>query len=124
MYWNIKISYSEIIEPTCGEGNFIKEALSRNNRDELNIKKIIGIEKQHGYVDELRNYIISKKLYEEVDIELYEENFFEFDFSKTTFNNLLVIGNPPWITNSELTSLKSDNLPEKVILRKVKVWMP
>ena len=115
-----KISYSEIIEPTCGEGNFIKEALSRNNRDELNIKKIIGIEKQHGYVDELRNYIISKKLYEEVDIELYEENFFEFDFSKTTFNNLLVIGNPPWITNSELTSLKSDNLPEKSNFKKSK----
>ena len=43
-------------------------------------------------------------------------NFFQVDwveFFSTMRGTVLVIGNPPWVTNSALGSLGSDNLPEK-----------
>jgi hypothetical protein len=49
-------------------------------------------------------------------VELIEADFFKFDWSKI-INSLpepiLIVGNPPWVTNSELTSLGSANLPLK-----------
>jgi hypothetical protein len=51
-------------------------------------------------------------------VVLFNENIFNFDFNKikceiNKADNLLIIGNPPWVTNSELTSMDSDNLPNK-----------
>ena len=44
-------------------------------------------------------------------------NVFDFDFKQISkqysTEEILVIGNPPWVTNSKLSSLNSTNLPIK-----------
>jgi len=57
-------------------------------------------------------------------INLYHCNIFDFDFKqvKSQIDNreLLVIGNPPWVTNTTLSSLNSKNLPKKSNFKNVK----
>lgn len=111
------INYSTLIEPTCGQGSFIIEGLKREN---TNLRKVIGIEKQAQYIGQLVSALISENLYSKVEFDLNIHDFFTFDFSKIIDEDCLVIGNPPWITNSELSSLKSDNLPTKSNFKKAK----
>lgn len=99
----IKLKPTAIIEPTCGIGNFIKSCAS-----EFNESKLYGIELNQSYLDEIDNNI--------PNLKLFNEDIFKFDFNKlglTKEDNILVIGNPPWVTNSELSKLESENLPEK-----------
>lgn len=106
-----------IIEPTCGKGNFILAALEIFD----NIEDIYGIEIYRPYIEELKIQILQKSLERPISriirIHLYHHNFFEFDFRviKNNIQNreLLVLGNPPWVTNSKLGEIKSDNLPSK-----------
>ncbi len=49
-------------------------------------------------------------------VEINESDFFRTDWRKILSSlqgYILVIGNPPWVTNSELGVLNSTNLPEK-----------
>lgn len=49
-------------------------------------------------------------------VVIEEGNFFDLDWKKIVDGlprPLLVIGNPPWVTNSALAALGSGNLPEK-----------
>lgn len=99
----IKLNPEVIIEPTCGIGNFIKSCAS-----EFNESKLYGIELNKEYLDEIDPNI--------PNLKLFNEDIFKFDFNKLELNkddNILVIGNPPWVTNSELSKLDSENLPEK-----------
>lgn len=106
-----------LLEPTCGKGNFIIAALSQLN----SISKIVGIEIYKPYVWETKYKVLSYYLEnierEIVDIEIIHEDVFSYDFSglsESTKNmRTFVLGNPPWITNSELGSLDSINLPKK-----------
>ncbi len=51
------------------------------------------------------------------EIQIINKNIFNFDFNEISSQNknkeILVIGNPPWVTNSKLSSLNSTNLPQK-----------
>ncbi|MBM2813930.1 MAG: hypothetical protein HW421_692 [Ignavibacteria bacterium] len=106
-----------IIEPTCGKGNFIMAALQNFQT----IKKIIGIEIYMPYIWESKfailDYFIITNKAATVEIELYGSNVFEYDFKRIADNNseqeILIIGNPPWVTNSKLGSINSKNLPDK-----------
>ena len=106
-----------IIEPTCGKGNFIVASLNNFS----GIKQIIGIEIYKPYVWETKfsilDFFLKNPKCNKPSIEIFHYNVFDFDFK--TFsnlvinNNLLIIGNPPWVTNSQLGSLNSKNLPKK-----------
>ncbi|MCK4662655.1 MAG: SAM-dependent methyltransferase [Bacteroidales bacterium] len=106
-----------IIEPTCGKGNFIVASL--NNF--IGIKQIIGIEIYKTYVWETKfnilDFFLKNPKYNKPSIEIFHYNVFDFDFKTLSNlvinNNLLIIGNPPWVTNSQLGSLNSNNLPKK-----------
>ena len=110
-----------IIEPTCGQGNFIVAALLTFDT----IKDIYGIEIYKPYLDVLKDKLqkFGKSL-ENVNIHLYHENIFDFDFRQITehINGriVLAIGNPPWVTNSKLSEIGSENLPIKTNFKKVK----
>lgn len=101
-----------ILEPTSGVGNFLSTAISV-----FNPQKAYGIEKNTEY------YMYSKTKLNNTAI-LYNEDFFDFNFSllkKETFNHkLLVVGNPPWVNNSVLSSLDSLNLPRKANFKDLK----
>lgn len=110
------ITFSKIFEPTSGRGNFIIEGLKRYE----NVDKVIAIETQQSYINELKKRLIDGNFIGKVDFLIKHENFFKTDISKFITSNTLLIGNPPWITNSELGSLDSDNLPKKSNLKKRK----
>ena len=114
---NKDISPKILLEPTCGKGNFILLALKTFN----SLQHIFGIEIQEKYLwhlkFELLEYFLNNPTANKPQINLYHCNVFDFDFKqvKSQINNreLLVIGNPPWVTNSTLSTLNSKNLPKK-----------
>lgn len=103
------VSPDAIVEPTCGIGNFIDAA----TRFFPSTDRIIGLEINPNYLQEIRNnklFIGNKK------IELSQGDFFEFDWlSRMNQLNgkILVIGNFPWVTNSQQGTINSKNLPKK-----------
>jgi hypothetical protein len=106
-----------IIEPTCGKGNFILASLQHFR----NVKTIYGIEIYKPYVWECKfniiDFYLNHSQFHKADIFIIHDNVFDFDFrqirQKHISENTLVIGNPPWVTNSALGSLNSKNLPQK-----------
>lgn len=117
-----KISPEIIVEPTCGKGNFIIASLNIFE----NVKKIIGIEIYKPYVWECKfniiDFYLKKTPSHKPDITIIHTSVFDFDFNRINADNLLneilVIGNPPWVTNSKLSSLNSRNLPIKTNFKK------
>ncbi len=113
-----------ILEPTCGKGSFIIACLKQFK----SIKKIIGVEIHHPYVWEtkfnLLNYFVENSNSIIPDIEIVQANVFNYSFGKlaeeTKGLKTLIIGNPPWVTNSELGSISSNNLPQKSNFKKNK----
>ncbi|MHA1475415.1 MAG: hypothetical protein ACTSQ5_09530 [Promethearchaeota archaeon] len=107
-----------LLEPTCGEGNFVISALKVFPE----LKEIYCVDLQPKYEWDFKLNII--RLRSEIEfkseINFYRLNIFSPEFSnifkkleKYSENEFLVIGNPPWITNTELSKLDSLNLPEK-----------
>ncbi|MCK9452936.1 MAG: SAM-dependent methyltransferase [Bacteroidales bacterium] len=111
-----------ILEPTCGKGHFIIAALATFT----DIKRIVGIEIYQPYVWEAKfnilDFFLINKNRSVPLIEIFHANVFDFDFeslSKETRSlSTCIIGNPPWVTNSELSSLASKNLPQKSNFKK------
>lgn len=111
------ISPEVVIEPTCGKGNFIIASL----RNFKSIKNIFGVEIYKPYVWETKfniaDFFLSNPNSNKPEISIVHCNVFDFDFKeiakKHSTNDILVIGNPPWVTNSKLGSLNSTNLPKK-----------
>lgn len=101
--------YRRVLEPTCGAGSFLASSLGRWPDSEA-----IGVELQESYLASARSTgadIIHASLF---DMNLAD------DLPWTTDGRLLVIGNPPWVTNSKLGSLGSINLPRKSNVKNLK----
>lgn len=108
----LNIKPTAILEPTCGLGNFLVAA-----KEIFIPQKIYGIEKNADYYDFAKNR-------EGLEATLFNEDLFAFDFellkTQTKKNHLLVIGNPPWVSNSVLSALQSSNLPPKTNFKQLK----
>ena len=111
------ISPEIVIEPTCGKGNFIIASI----RNFKNIKNVFGVEIFKPYVWETKfnviDFFLTNSTANKPEISITHCNVFDFDFEKIakqySTKEILVIGNPPWVTNSKLGSLNSTNLPKK-----------
>ncbi len=102
--------WSRVLEPTCGRGNFI-EGLLKQAKPPCEIQAI-EIQEAHLY--------IAKRIAEQslvVRVVIQKANLFDLnlhqDLQWSITGPLLVVGNPPWVTNSELGILGSENLPHK-----------
>jgi len=97
-----------VIEPTCGLGSFI-EAAHDVWGDKANY---IGYEINPEYCE-----TAAKKFRGIENIEIEKRDILSNELPRLlTSNNgdwTLIIGNPPWVTNSALGTMNSDNLPEK-----------
>lgn len=106
-----------IIEPTCGKGNFIKAAIATFE----NVEDVYGIEIYKPYLDELKVYTDTLK---NVSVHLINHDVFTFDFDEIKRQiqgkNILILGNPPWVTNSEQSKNNSENVPTKYNYRDTK----
>lgn len=111
------ISPEIVIEPTCGKGNFIIASL----HNFITVKNIYGVEIYKPYIWETKfnivDFMLSNPNTIKPEISIIHCNVFDFNFKeivkKHSSKNVLVIGNPPWVTNSKLGSLNSTNLPKK-----------
>lgn len=112
---NEGINPTHIIEPTFGLGNFIFSAINQFE----SLKKIYGVEIQKHYVYEFKKNILNSSLQlndKDFTINIVNDDLFIHEIPETILNNaeeLLFIGNPPWVTVAELKKLSSSNIPKK-----------
>lgn len=105
-----QIRPSAVVEPTCGVGAFLKSSLS------FDADEYYGIDINPEYCDVCRETIKDGR------VMIIHSDFFSFS-SKALIKDkrqVLVIGNPPWVTNSSLSALGSDNLPVKTNFKGLK----
>ena len=122
------ISPQIIVEPTCGKGNFVIASLKHFTE----IENVIGVEIYKPYVWETKfniiHFFLNNPKANKPTIEIAHCDVFDYDFKKIAKQfsgkvlpfgedlggaKILIIGNPPWVTNSKLGSLNSSNLPKK-----------
>ena len=95
---SMQVSPSIVVEPTCGLGNFLKASIATFGSD----VKYYGFDINLDYVEKTKDSLATAN---GVECEIKCQNFFEQDwktFFTTLPDNILVIGNPPWVTNSAL----------------------
>jgi hypothetical protein len=112
-----------IIEPTFGLGNFLWSSLETFPT----LKTVYGVEIQEKYEWTFKLGLLTKKLQDEQlaanpDIFLFKDNIFSHKFDSALLKNreILILGNPPWVTNAELGALSLANLPRKSNLKQFK----
>lgn len=101
---------ASVLEPTCGEGNFLVAALQAFPR----IKKAVGVDINPEHTARAR--AAAQSISGNCDVEIRQEDFFKADWDRVVGSlpePLLVIGNPPWVTNAALGFLDGSNSPEK-----------
>ena len=115
------VSPKIIIEPTYGTGNFIRAALKSFVGTEL----VYGVEIQEKYewhlkvvllLDALQGHRVS------AEIELHQGDIFTYCFPPHILKakDVLIVGNPPWVTIAELSALNASNLPAKKNIKALK----
>jgi len=99
-----------IVEPTCGTGSFLVAAI----RTFPEARRAVGLEINPCYFRKANARLTELDLPQAVDLR--RADFFTFDW-QSVFASLpepiLVMGNPPWVTASELGAMKARNLPSK-----------
>jgi hypothetical protein len=101
---------ASIVEPSCGEGNLLFAAADRFPE----FRKAVGVEIQPRYIERLCERRATRA--DGARISVCRANFFEHEWATTLATlpePMLVIGNPPWVTNAELSAGGSSNLPVK-----------
>ena len=105
--------WARVLEPTCGRGNFLAALLALDPPP----REILGVEVQAGHLADAR--LVALGAPDSVRVGLTRASIFEIDLKGkalgwTEAGPLLVVGNPPWVTNSALGVLGSGNRPDRV----------
>jgi hypothetical protein len=101
---------ASVLEPTCGVGNFLLAALDHFPK----LTTGLGVDINDEYVCHVKERLRSRSYADKVKV--LRESFFKIDWAdilRDLPEPILVVGNPPWITNSTLGVLGSSNLPKK-----------
>lgn len=109
------ISPVSVIEPTCGEGNFLTAALQTFPA----VKNSFGMDVNFEYVG--RAKAAAHAIGHNGFLDIRQGNFFNADWSSVIAplpEPLLIIGNPPWATNTALSFGCGSNLPKKTNFQK------
>ncbi|MCS7011117.1 MAG: hypothetical protein NZL98_07090 [Anaerolineales bacterium] len=104
---------ASILEPTCGTGAFLKASLETFPAT----SRVLGFEINPQYVAQARQVVTD--LFPHAPVEVNQSDFFLTNWAEIVEalpEPILVIGNPPWVTNAELSTLGSKNVPMKANL--------
>lgn len=112
-----EISPEVIFEPTFGQGSFLISAL----RQFPEIQDLIGVEIFEPYCRQTRflifEFFLKSSRKPKAAIHLFQADIFNLNYNKifeiVGEKRLLILGNPPWVTNAELGRRNSENLPRK-----------
>lgn len=111
---NMGKTWKRVLEPTCGQGNFISGLLS----GEMKLSEVHAVEIQADYVEKVHR--LAEK-YSLTHFVVTKASIFDLNFCTDLHwheqGPLLIVGNPPWVTNSALGVLESLNLPVKTNLK-------
>lgn len=104
------VSPASLLEPTCGVGGLFLAAC-----DEFSDASIgIGLEINATYVERLKASLVGRPY--EGRTRVIQGDFFRTDWA-TLLRDLpepiLVVGNPPWVTNAQIGTQGGTNLPTK-----------
>lgn len=105
------IVVASVLEPTCGVGNLLLAALGQFP----DVTNAVGIEINGDYVRLLEEKLRAS-LEVATNVNIVCASFFHVDLDDLLGHlpePILVVGNPPWVTNSALGVLGSKNLPKK-----------
>jgi len=100
-----------ILEPTCGRGAFIVAALEFFP----DVHNIVGIDINSEHI-KIACSAVNKLGPAAGSVHIMSQDFFALDWSnvlESLEDPLLVIGNPPWVTNAELGCIGGCNFPDK-----------
>jgi len=101
---------ASIVEPTCGIGSFLSAALGVFT----DARRAIGVEINAEYARQATTCAKTDDRANRVCI--LTQDFFQTDWRALLSElpePILVVGNPPWVTNSELSAMGSSNVPLK-----------
>jgi len=99
-----------VVEPTCGRGSFLVAALEFFP----SIRDAIGLEINPAHAMAARSNLGTQSF--SANWEIRQEDFFGVDWNSVLRRlpePLLVVGNPPWVTNAAVGALRGSNLPKK-----------
>ena len=99
-----------LLEPTCGLGNFLFAGLDQFK----NVRKAFGADINPEYVAQAEQALSQRQ--DAAKVKLVQASFFVTDWQAVLGelpDPVLVLGNPPWVTNAGLGVLESQNLPNK-----------
>lgn len=116
-----KIEPKVLLEPTCGKGSFLLAALNVFQ----NLKKIYAVEINEAYIWQSKlsilSYFLENSKQKPPKIHFFAASIFDFNLKTKILpvpGEILILGNPPWVTNSALSVLKSGNVPPKTNRKK------
>lgn len=100
---------ASILEPTCGLGNLLLPALQRFG----GCVPAVGVDINPDYLGRAASRLSNA---DKARTTLVQADFFATDWDRLLAElaaPVLVLGNPPWVTNADLGTLRSGNLPRK-----------
>ena len=95
-----------VVEPTCGEGTFLAAAA-----DSFPQARLYGCERNRAYADTARGRVPGNGR-----LRIDTADFFSHDWDAALAPlpaPILILGNPPWVTNATVGTLGGSNLPAK-----------
>lgn len=98
-----------LLEPTCGVGNFVAAVLDYFPQ----IEQVAAADINPDYVTQAQKRLASQPSAAQ---QIFQADFFTTDWPailEKLPQPILILGNPPWVTNAALSTLNSDNLPKK-----------
>ena len=109
--------WPRVLEPTCGRGAFLQGLIEADSPP----REIRGVELQPSHFEAAQSLL---KGWRGGTGQVIQGSVFALDLARDLTwaeeGPLLVVGNPPWVTNSELGSLGSDNLPRKSNVKRLR----
>jgi len=104
--------WGRVLEPTCGRGVFLEAVLDRPAPP----AEMIGVELQVDHRDAARD-LVERRRPGATRVSILHADIFSLnlraDLPWGDRGPLLILGNPPWVTNAELGRLGAANLPPK-----------
>ena len=113
-----KLAYGRILEPTCGRGSFLLAATEVFEQP----LDLLGVEIQPDHAEEARR-LISQSARADVTWRVHVGDIFDYNLKNLEWNStgpLLILGNPPWVTSSDLGAMDAVNVPEKSNFRSMR----
>lgn len=98
-----------LLEPTCGFGSLLFAGI-----EQFSVDRAVGADINETYIKWAKAALAQRA--DRAKVTLTTADFFAIDWDaliRELPEPVLVLGNPPWVTNAHLASLGSQNLPVK-----------